>query len=195
MNSHNNIFALLCMFEKINNNVKIFYSTKNNVSHCYVYFLNVSCNIFKYLRNTYNGSTVSLLDITGVDISKLNFFKSFFLNNNLFKYENIFDKTIIYNTLDYKNNSRILFFYMLKQNTPLNSVSLVFANAVWLERELVEFFNFKLINRADTRNLLLDYNLNSNPLLKNYPTEGHQELFFNYLSYNLEYASVEFVEL
>jgi NADH dehydrogenase (ubiquinone) Fe-S protein 3 len=64
-----------------------------------------------------------------------------------------------------------------------------------VERELIEFFNINIINKKDTRNLLLDYNFLGNPLLKIFPTEGFQELYFNFETYNLEYINVEFTQL
>lgn len=60
---------------------------------------------------------------------------------------------------------------------------------------MVEFFGVSVIGQTDTRNLLLDYNVVYNPLLKTFPTEGVQEIFFNYLTYNLDYAQIEFIEL
>jgi hypothetical protein len=34
-----------------------------------------------------------------------------------------------------------------------------------------------------------------NPLLKNFPTEGYQELYFNFNTYTLDYINSDFVEL
>lgn len=110
-------------------------------------------------------------------------------------YDNYFTKLVYYNFIDYKTCTRYIFSMFLGTNAEIVSIEHQFNNSNWLERELVEFFNLNIINRLDTRNLLLDYNNIANPLLRSYPTEGHQELFFNYLSYSLEYVSVEFVEL
>lgn len=137
----------------------------------------------------------SLVDVTGIDLSKLKNYNLFFNSDDLVMESKFFEKTVAYNTLDYTSNSRYIFFYFLNNSEMKHSISDVYFNANWLERELVEFFNIKLTNRSDTRNLLLDYNFTANPLLKNYPTEGHQEIFFNHLSYNLEYVNNEFVEL
>lgn len=101
----------------------------------------------------------------------------------------------MFNCLDYKTSSRVVFISFFNNLEVLNSLEKIFSNSHWLERELVEFFNINLTARSDTRNLLLDYNFTANPLLKSYPTEGHQEIFFNHLSYNLEYVNAEFVEL
>lgn len=137
----------------------------------------------------------SLVDITGIDLSKLKNYNLFFNTDNLFLEPKFFERNVAYNVIDYSSNSRYVFMYFINSTEKKNSLSDTYSNSNWLERELVEFFNINLINRTDTRNLLLDYNFTANPLLKNYPTEGHQEIFFNHLTYNLEYVNNEFVEL
>jgi NADH:ubiquinone oxidoreductase subunit C len=57
------------------------------------------------------------------------------------------------------------------------AIDQVFKNAGWLERELIEFLNFTVCFKQDTRNLLLDYNQLINPLFKNFPCEGYRNLF------------------
>ena len=70
-----------------------------------------------------------------------------------------------------------------------------FLNSNWVERELIEFFGTEFVFKKDTRNLLLDYTFSGNPLLKTFPTEGYEELYFNFNTYSLSYISSEFVEL
>lgn len=151
--------------------------------------------LLKLLKNSYHSYLMSLTDITGVDLSKLHNYNMFFNVSGWDFYDNNFTRLVYYNVLDYKTNNRYVFTMLSQTSTEYVTVEQTFFNSNWLERELVEFFNINMLNRSDTRNLLLDYNLNANPLLRSYPTEGHQELFFNYLSYNLEYVNTEFVEL
>ena len=121
------------------------------------------------------------------------------------KYNSFFYKTMLIdiNTFDYnkdillKNNKKVIincvsyyFFsiiYNLKLNiftfssdlSKLNSISFLFLNSLWLERELSEMFNIYFLNKLDSRNLLLDYSYIGNPLLKNFPSIGNVELFYN----------------
>lgn len=191
----NHVFSVLCQFEFFKDSIRIFTSKKSNDNHFLVFMYQLGPEVLTFLKFSIYSHTHSLIDVTGVDLSKLKNYNLFFNTDDLVMQPKFFEKAIIYNTLDYVSNSRYVFFYFLSNSESKHSISDVYFNANWLERELVEFFNIKLINRSDTRNLLLDYNFTANPLLKNYPTEGHQEIFFNHLSYNLEYVNNEFVEL
>jgi NADH:ubiquinone oxidoreductase subunit C len=138
---------------------------------------------------------LSLIDIVGLDLTKLRNYNLFFNTGDMSLPPKFFERCVVYNTFDYKLSARYSFWCFANTPEYFTSLERTFSNSNWLERELVEFFNIKLTARTDTRNLLLDYNFTANPLLKSYPTEGHQEIFFNHLSYNLEYVGAEFVEL
>lgn len=140
-----------------------------------------------------NNYLLSLIDITGVDLSNLKNYNFFFLPN--FNPAITLDKLLIYNLINYKTNLRAIFSLFCGSQVRLYSLDAFFFNSNWVERELIEFFGIKIINKKDTRNLLLDYNLQINPLLKNFPTEGFQELYFNFNSFNLDYINNEFIEL
>lgn len=195
MGSVNSIFALLCCFPKLQKNVRIFNSKKNSDNHWLVFLVGINNQLTSLWKGSINSSFVSLIDITGVDLSKLSNYSLFFNTDVISLSPNYFNRGVIFNCLDYKTSSRVVFISFFNNLEVLNSLERVFSNSHWLERELVEFFNINLTARSDTRNLLLDYNFTANPLLKSYPTEGHQEIFFNHLSYNLEYVNAEFVEL
>lgn len=191
----NHVFSVLCQFEFFKDSIRIFTSKKSNDNHFLVFIYQLGPEVLTFLKFSVYSYMHSLVDVTGIDLSKLKNYNLFFNSDDLVMESKFFEKTVAYNTLDYTSNSRYIFFYFLNNSEMKHSISDVYFNANWLERELVEFFNIKLTNRSDTRNLLLDYNFTANPLLKNYPTEGHQEIFFNHLSYNLEYVNNEFVEL
>ena len=70
-----------------------------------------------------------------------------------------------------------------------------FKNFFFLERELREMFGINLTHIKDTRNLLLDYTLNSNPLSKNFPVEGYKEVFLNLFEDKIEYNTSNYIEL
>lgn len=174
-------FSMIYMYKKYYKN------------HIYVYLFNNIKKILFLFKSLFNNSFVSLIEITGVDITNLKNYNFFFFQE--FKQNFIFERIIIYNLINYKNNFRVFFNLFYKNNLKLYSLDNFFLNSNWLERELIEFFGIKVLNKKDTRNLLLDYNLTINPLLKNFPTEGFQELYFNYGTFNLDYFNNEFVEL
>lgn len=191
----NSIFSKLLVFEKYTKQIRMFSSAKCANNQLFIVLYGLSGEVALYIKNTINGYFYSLIDIIGLDISKLKNYKLFF-NLEAWAFEaRHCNRLNYYNMLDYKTSQRTILASFSSVGSSIQSVETTFCNANWVERELVEFFGSIIPDRTDTRNLLLDYNLQVNPLLKTYPTEGHQELFFNYLSYNLEYVQTEFVEL
>lgn len=195
MGTVNHLFSSLLIFQRFSKNLRMFSSAKCSNNQIFVILYGITSEALLILKNSLHSFFLSLIDIVGLDITKLKSYKTFFNLNQWDLETNNFNRLIYYNTIDYKTSTRIIFSCFSQTSSTYHSLEKTFFNANWVERELVEFFNIIIPNRGDTRNLLLDYNLTSNPLLKNYPTEGHQELFFNYLSYNLEYVNTEFVEL
>lgn len=189
------IFACAIMFEKLKLHIKFFNSAKNNNNQLTVVSKHLNSDFLFIYKNSLQGYHISLIDATGVDISKLSSYISL-LNTNIWaeNWQNL-TKLIYYNTLNYKTNERLILTAFTNINTEIKTLENVFYNSNWIERELVEFFNFNINGKNDNRNLLLDYNLTTKPLLKSYPTEGHQEIFFNYLTYNVDYVQTEFIEL
>lgn len=179
-----------------NHKFKCFFSKKSCKNHLYVHTYYNIRNILLLLKNTYNNNLLSLIDITGTDISKLNNYNLFSTKNNKFFFTNLFyQKLIQYNLIDYKTSYRFILNFFKKDSNYLNTLEFIFKNSNWLERELIEFLNIKFNFKIDTRNLLLDYNTKLNPLLKNFPVEGNQELYYNFQNNTLDYLNTEFVEL
>jgi NADH-quinone oxidoreductase subunit C len=100
----------------------------------------------------------------------------------------------------------IFYFYMLKVritffsfvNSKINRVVSIennFLNANWLEREVSEMFFINFIFKKDNRNLLLDYSQNEHPMLKDFPTEGHKDLYYSFLEESLVYINHNYIEL
>lgn len=148
-------------------------------------------------------------------------FKSWF-NIIIFflKYNSLFSKTMLIdiNTFDYNNllilneklklniNCLIYYFYLFNYNfklniivyisnlTSINSISNLFSNSLWIERELSEMFGINFLNKFDTRNLLLDYSYVGYPLLKVFPIVGNVEIFFNFLKNWISYINITLKE-
>lgn len=191
----NHIFSILCHYDNFKQSIRIFNSAKNSNNHFFIFLFGLNSEALKILKPRINSYFISLIDVVGVDLTKVNNYNLFFNIQDLQLKPIFFERCVTYNILDYKTSSRYTFWCFSQAKAIFTSLENTFSNANWLERELVEFFNISLESRSDTRNLLLDYNFVANPLLKSYPTEGHQEIFFNHLTYNLEYVNSEFVEL
>ena len=64
-------------------------------------------------------------------------------------------------------------------NSDLKSISGLFANANWLERETSEMSGIVFAGKQDLRNLMLSYGDSSAPLRKSAPSTGFREIFFD----------------
>lgn len=191
----NEAFIVTLFFEQFLNKIKICLSAKNSNNQVMVLSTELNSQWLQLLRSNLHTYTTSLVDITGLDLTKLTNYAILFNTSNWnFKLQH-YVYLVYFNLISYSTTQRLIYACFLSKEAPLYSVSDSFHNAVWLERELVEFFGISVSGRTDTRNLLLDYNLPQNPLLKSFPTEGTQEVFFNYLTYNLDYVQTEFIEL
>jgi len=65
----------------------------------------------------------------------------------------------------------------------------------WPFRELIELFGVTEIKVSDSRNLLLDYSTNLNPLKKEFPCEGVEEVYFNFLDQKVKKFKIFFIEI
>jgi NADH:ubiquinone oxidoreductase subunit C len=120
----------------------------------------------------------------------LNFEKKL-LNIEIFNYKNRF---IMYNTYYiYLSKIRLTIFQNI--NKQVKSVDSIYPNASWLEREVFEMYNIQFINKKDSRSLLLDYSRNEFPMLKDFPTEGFYEIYFDFFENKVNYIKNEFIEL
>lgn len=77
----------------------------------------------------------------------------------------------------------------------ITSVDKIYKSASWLERETGEMFKISFNLKTDTRRLLLDYSKQENPLLKDYPTEGFNDAFYNLFEDQVVYNNSTVVEL
>jgi len=99
----------------------------------------------------------------------------------------------------------ILYFYTLKsrftlfvynhENSFVESLEKIYKNALWLERESSEMYGINYRNKSDNRSLLLDYSRNENPMLKDFPTEGWEDIFYDFFEHKLTYSKHYFTEL
>lgn len=76
-----------------------------------------------------------------------------------------------------------------------NTIIVPYKGLHWSIREVKEFFNIKNLVTIDSRNLLLDYTLQTAPLQKSYPTQGLHEVYFNFYSQQVAYSPINFIEL
>jgi NADH:ubiquinone oxidoreductase 27 kD subunit len=179
-----NIFVV---FEKLN--PIIFTSNKLPKNH-YVCFIDknwyVGINLF--LKNELFYSFGTLSEMSAIDTLK---YTKIFPENEYFNKSNRFLVYNIYYT--YYAKIRLTLICSVKNNIP--SIETIYKNANWLEREVSEMFGVGFLNKKDSRPLLLDYSRNEFPMLKDFPTEGYYDIYYNFFENKLSYVQNEFIEL
>jgi NADH-quinone oxidoreductase subunit C len=87
---------------------------------------------------------------------------------------------IVYRIRSLKNNQIIGVIVPLNGNSPeLPSLTGVYANANWFERELWDMFGIRVQNHPDLRRVLMPEDWEGHPLRKDYPL-GYEEVQFTF---------------
>jgi NADH-quinone oxidoreductase subunit C len=121
-----------------------------------------------------------------VDINSFDYNKNLILTNN----KKINLNCLIYYFYLSKFNFKLNIISFTSEIKKANSISHLFNNAQWVERELSEMFNINFLNKLDSRNLLLDYSYIGYPLLKIFPITGNIELYYNFLKNWISYTPI-----
>lgn len=182
------IFLIL---EKMN---VVFWSSKSLTPNSYVCLVNYKWfyTIALLLRNELFLNNSMLIENSAVDLrfanqmnGKLNYF---FNNNKLLAF---------YLFYFYGLKMKINFLVLLKNNYKpyLYSIDKLYFNANWLERETSEMYGVLYYFKSDIRKLLLDYSKIENPLLKDYSSEGLQDVFYNFFENQVSVNKSEIIEL
>ncbi len=156
------------------------------LSYKWFYLLNLILKNELFLNSSF------LIENTAVDTRYMNGINNkinLFFNNN--KILNLYS----YYFLNLK--LKIIFLINLKNNYKpyLYSVDKIYKNANWLERETSEMYGVLFYFKHDIRKLLLDYSKLDNPLLKDFSSEGIQDVFYNFFENQVTINKSEIVEL
>lgn len=183
-----NIFIV---FEKLNTNIWSSKILKPNhffilVHQDWFYNLNL------FLKNDLFLSNSTLIENSAVDTLKFSN-----LNNNL----NFFfkkNRIIVYYSYYFYNLKLKLNIILLNnffKKNKITSIDKIYKNANWLERETSEMFSINFHNKKDIRKLLLDYSKLENPMLKDFPTEGFSETFYDFFEDQVIFLNNSSIEL
>ena len=141
----------------------------NAISNPNHYYINLSeVKIDQFYKTNYS---CAYLDMSNNDLYNNNFF--FLLKS-------------------FKNSSKYILFWLESKSQFIFSST---GSVTWSSREVTELFNTNIVNLTDTRNLLLDYSINQHPLNKSFPTQGLQEVYFNFYSQQTDYITLNTIEL
>lgn len=182
------IFLIL---EKMN---IVFWSSKSLTPNSYVCLVNYKWfyTISLLLRNELFLNNSTLIENSAIDLrfaNQLNNKLDYFFNNNKL--------LTFYLFYFYGLKMKINFLVLLKNNYKpyLYSIDKLYPNANWLERETSEMYGVLYYFKNDIRKLLLDYSKIENPLLKDYSSEGLQDVFYNFFENQVTVNKSEIVEL
>jgi NADH/F420H2 dehydrogenase subunit C len=119
-------------------------------------------NIFHCLKLHINYKYNLLISISGVD-----------LLSNKYRF------CVVYELLSLLYNTRIRIKVFISQNDFIYSLTNVYINANWWEREIWDFFGIYFLGHVDMRRILTDYGFEGYPMRKDFPLSGFVEIRYN----------------
>ncbi|TCJ37462.1 NADH-quinone oxidoreductase subunit C [Parafrankia sp. BMG5.11] len=85
----------------------------------------------------------------------------------------------VYMLLSLTKNHRIMVKCSAAENTPVPTVTTLWPNAGWLEREVFDMFGVVFAGNTDLRRILTDYGFEGHPFRKDFPLTGYAELRYS----------------
>ncbi|HEY7808029.1 MAG TPA: NADH-quinone oxidoreductase subunit C [Croceibacterium sp.] len=98
---------------------------------------------------------------------------------------------VVYILLSLTRNHRIMVKLRAAENTPVPTVTRLWPNAGWLEREVFDMFGVLFDGNTDLRRILTDYGFEGHPFRKDFPLTGYQELRYSEEEHRVVYEPVE----
>ena len=86
---------------------------------------------------------------------------------------------VVYQLLSMATNLRLRVKVTTDTRTPVPSLTGVFPNAGWYERETWDCYGVLFIGNPDLRRILTDYGFEGHPFRKDFPLTGHVELRYS----------------
>ena len=100
-------------------------------------------------------------------------------NLNLKKYNLTNRFSLIYILNKISSCSRLVIYFDFNETKLIPSVTPVFKDANWLEREIFDLYGIFFVNHRDLRRILTDYGFRGFPLRKDFPLTGYLELRYS----------------
>lgn len=86
---------------------------------------------------------------------------------------------IVYMLLSVTRNHRVMVKVTASEDTPVPTVTTLWPNAGWLEREVFDMFGVLFEGNTDLRRILTDYGFEGHPFRKDFPLTGYTELRYS----------------
>ncbi len=98
---------------------------------------------------------------------------------------------VVYMLLSVTKNHRLLVKVEASETTPVPTVTTLWSNAGWLEREVFDLCGVIFEGNTDLRRILTDYGFEGHPFRKDFPLTGYVELRYSEEEKRVVYEPVE----
>nr|WP_298928101.1 NADH-quinone oxidoreductase subunit C [uncultured Erythrobacter sp.] len=98
---------------------------------------------------------------------------------------------VVYMLLSLTKNHRIMVKCSTDESTPVPTVTTLWPNAGWLEREVFDMYGVTFAGNKDLRRILTDYGFEGHPFRKDFPMTGYTELRYSEEEKRVVYEPVE----
>ena len=98
---------------------------------------------------------------------------------------------VVYMLLSLTKNHRIMVKVSTNEVTPVPTVTTLWPNAGWLEREVFDLYGVVFDGNSDMRRILTDYGFEGHPFRKDFPMTGYTELRYSEEEKRVVYEPVE----
>lgn len=101
---------------------------------------------------------------------------------------------VVYMLLSLTKNHRIMVKCSTDENTPVPTITTLWPNAGWLEREVFDMYGVVFDGNPDLRRILTDYGFEGHPFRKDFPMTGYTELRYSEDEKRVVYEPVELAQ-
>lgn len=101
---------------------------------------------------------------------------------------------VVYHLLSMTRNHRIRVRVTTDEERPVPSVTGIWYNAGWLEREVYDMYGVLFTGNADLRRILTDYGFRGHPLRKDFPLTGYVEMRYSEEAKRVVYEPVKLAQ-
>ena len=101
---------------------------------------------------------------------------------------------VVYMLLSVTKNSRIMVKLSASEDTPVPTVTTLWPNAGWLEREVFDMYGVLFDGNTDLRRILTDYGFEGHPFRKDFPLTGYTELRYSEEEKRVVYEPVQLTQ-
>jgi NADH-quinone oxidoreductase subunit C len=101
---------------------------------------------------------------------------------------------VVYMLQSLTKNHRVMVKCSTDEDTPVPTVTTLWPNAGWLEREVFDLYGVTFAGNPDLRRILTDYGFEGHPFRKDFPMTGYTELRYSEEEKRVVYEPVELAQ-